>query len=108
MEEITVGRLLLLISQRYGRVMYEVIKTGGDCPVCKDKDFVTLEIVADNNVGLEQRVGYHEPNERVEILSKSCLKVLIKELSENHNTFKVIPKNQEEWYKKIMAREENG
>ena len=106
MEAIELGRLLLLISDDYGRVIYEVVKMGEQCN-CGDSDLVTLEVVADNNVGWEQQYGYHEPDERVDTKVKSCLKKIEQELMDNRNTFKIIPKDQEEWYKEQIARENN-
>ena len=107
METIELGRLLFLVSDDYGRVIYEVVKMGEECS-CGCSDLLTLEVVADNNTGWEQQYGYHEPDERVETMVKSCLKKLEQELEENKNTFKVIPKDQEEWYKEQIAKENDG
>ena len=107
MDTIELGKLLFLDSVNYGRIIYEIVKIDGVCQ-CGDDDLITLEVVADNNIGWKQDYGYHEPDERVETMIKTCLKKLYQELKDNTNTFKVIPENQIDWYKEQIARENNG
>jgi len=102
--EISKGDLIWMYNINWGFVLYEVIKVDQPCTICGGGDGVVVEVIADNNVGLDFESGYVLPNRKQGVEVKDCKAKLIIEIQTNNDVRKV-PEGSAEYLKLRAAIE---
>ena len=87
MKKLEVGNFIYTYSEYYGHTIYEVVNVGRKCQYCNDRDYVTLQIVSNNNFGYDGTLDRFFPyNQKKVFVIYDFQKNIAKSIKKNQMT----------------------